>query len=425
MDPWLKYYFKLGLTDKLIAQHVLDHFEMDEYGLSAKSVQRARKRLNLLSARQQLDFMRIYTQVRLRFPSLGSKGMVTHVCLHYDLRLPEGWIHAFLKRHEPESVVARRYKCFKRRVYHCAGVMDIIAVDQHDKWKRYGLYFHVGMDPFSGRISWLKVCWTNRKIGIRFWSCIPLTTQSNPGSENNGIANCHTSIRHQLDPSLCGTSQHCWITGNGKNVKPEIIWKDFRAHCIPSFEEIMEQGVQHGWYKIENPIVIEQLIFCWLAIPWMQAEVNRWVFQRNSSQCCADRHKVFPNHIPDLIHAKPECYNVLSFKVNVNHEILDAAEQKWVYSGNPVFQLTPPSFHTHIQAFYEEIGSPIITNDTLWNIYHQLRAKLQNEQVDQNLTMQWAVGYEDGFEEVVDLMEGQQELRLGEQQVPSSRSSSS
>jgi hypothetical protein len=40
--------------------------------------------------------------------------------------------------------------------------MDIIAIDQHDKWKRYGLYFHVGMDPFSGRISWLKVWWTNR-----------------------------------------------------------------------------------------------------------------------------------------------------------------------------------------------------------------------------------------------------------------------
>ncbi|KAJ7576199.1 hypothetical protein C8J56DRAFT_900123 [Mycena floridula] len=97
MDPWLKYYFKLGLMDKLIAHHVLDHFEMDKYGLSAKSVQRARKRLNLLSARQQLvewsdeDFMPIYTQVGLRFPSLGCRGMVTHVRLHYDLGLPDSF----------------------------------------------------------------------------------------------------------------------------------------------------------------------------------------------------------------------------------------------------------------------------------------------------------------------------------------------
>jgi hypothetical protein len=37
----------------------------------------------------------------------------------------------------------------------------MLAVDQHDKWKRFGLALHTGIDPFSGRTHWIKVYWTN------------------------------------------------------------------------------------------------------------------------------------------------------------------------------------------------------------------------------------------------------------------------
>jgi hypothetical protein len=36
-----------------------------------------------------------------------------------------------------------------------------MTVDQHDKWKRFGLFLHVATEPFSGHIHWLKVWWTN------------------------------------------------------------------------------------------------------------------------------------------------------------------------------------------------------------------------------------------------------------------------
>ena len=42
------------------------------------------------------------------------------------------------------------------------GVMDIIKVDQHDKWKCFGLFLHAGLDPFSGHVLWIKIWWTNR-----------------------------------------------------------------------------------------------------------------------------------------------------------------------------------------------------------------------------------------------------------------------
>ena len=38
--------------------------------------------------------------------------------------------------------------------------MDVVTMDQHDKWKKFGLYLYVGLDPFPGKLLWLKVWWT-------------------------------------------------------------------------------------------------------------------------------------------------------------------------------------------------------------------------------------------------------------------------
>lgn len=51
---------------------------------------------------------------------------------------------------------------FKWRRFYAAGVNDIWAQDQHNKWgKKYGLWFHLNLDPFAGKFNWLKVWWTN------------------------------------------------------------------------------------------------------------------------------------------------------------------------------------------------------------------------------------------------------------------------
>lgn len=68
----------------------------------------------------------------------------------------------YLRLTEPEAVQSRMGRKFKRRRFWAAGVNDIWAMDQHDKWKHFGLYLHVAVEPFSGRILWLKIWWTNR-----------------------------------------------------------------------------------------------------------------------------------------------------------------------------------------------------------------------------------------------------------------------
>jgi len=84
-------------------------------------------------------------------------------------------------------------------------------------------------------------------------SDIPLVSQSDPGSENYGIANAHTTLRHLHDPSLVGTVQHRWMRQK-KNVKPEIAWSQMRRRFTPGFENLLEVGVTNDWYDINRPL---------------------------------------------------------------------------------------------------------------------------------------------------------------------------
>jgi hypothetical protein len=63
---------------------------------------------------------------------------------------------------EPDEVKARRRRGFKRRRFWAAGVNDVWPQDQHDKWGRFGLWLHAGLEAFSGEINWMKIWWTNK-----------------------------------------------------------------------------------------------------------------------------------------------------------------------------------------------------------------------------------------------------------------------
>ena len=84
-------------------------------------------------------------------------------------------------------------------------------------------------------------------------AAIPLTTQSDPGSENYGVANVQTRARHELDPSLAGTLQHRWKREKN-NVKSEANWSVFRRDFAPGFEDLFESGVNQGWYDVDKPL---------------------------------------------------------------------------------------------------------------------------------------------------------------------------
>jgi hypothetical protein len=68
----------------------------------------------------------------------------------------------YFQNYEPGLSKARKANQLKRKRFWAAGVNDIWAVGQHNKWKyKFGLAFHLGTEPVTGRILWLKVWWSN------------------------------------------------------------------------------------------------------------------------------------------------------------------------------------------------------------------------------------------------------------------------
>jgi hypothetical protein len=91
----------------------------------------------------------------------------------YDdtLQLFRPIISEYLRQTEPDVVDAQHYKQFKRQTFIAIGPNEMWSLDQHDKFKHYGLFFHVGLVPYPGVIHWCKVWWTvrNPKLIVCFY----------------------------------------------------------------------------------------------------------------------------------------------------------------------------------------------------------------------------------------------------------------
>jgi hypothetical protein len=197
-------------------------------------------------------------------------------------------IQGYLKLTVPDQVAGRLAKRFVRRTFYAAGINHFWAMDQHDKWKQFGLFWHGCLDGFTGKILWLVVWWTNSnpwfvctqylKAIKNFSGTLPLffiiglssifigapcITQSDHGTENFNVTYAHTHLHHQLDPSLSGSIQHQWMHGHS-NIRPEQMWSQFHRMWVPGFENLLQEGIRQQWYHDIN--VADRYITCHICI---------------------------------------------------------------------------------------------------------------------------------------------------------------
>ncbi|KAJ7240685.1 hypothetical protein C8J57DRAFT_1245133 [Mycena rebaudengoi] len=220
-------------------------------------------------------------RLRNQYPKAGAREILSLLFYEENMSVSRALVVEYFALYEPEMVRERRKNPLRRKRFWVAGVNDIWAVDQHDKWKhKFGLALHSCTDLFVGIMHWMKIWWINsnpRLIlsyhldrveelgGMKFDSfcilCIgsytvftaaPLVSQSDPGTENYGLANGHMLLRHLHDPSLEGTLQHRWMVKK-KNVMPKIGWSQLRHRFTPGFEDILDVGANNGWY---NPDIL-------------------------------------------------------------------------------------------------------------------------------------------------------------------------
>ncbi|KAH9856695.1 hypothetical protein C2E23DRAFT_866064 [Lenzites betulinus] len=393
----LTYYYTLGRTDAQIARMCHAHFDTSAYGLSDTSVKRFRKEWDLKKTRQQqhtLESIQPYAAaIKARFPQQGAQNLANTLRFTYNIRVPKSLVAQWLNQVEPDAVQRRRHRKFLRHRFWAAGVNDMWSFDQHDKWGRFGLFLHAGVEPVAGEIKWLRIWWNNsnprlitsyyleaaRKLGA-----IPLVTQSDPGTENFGIANAHTYMRHSLDPSLADTLQHRWMRKH-MNIKPEILWSILNRGWKPGFEAILQYGVDQDWYDPNLGNALHDLIFRWLSIPWLQRELDVWAAQYNMTPRRASKYKVLPHGIPVLIAERPADFNVADFKIPVPPELFDEVQQQWAPANHPVFELVPPYLEQRLSEIFALLGSPAITSESFWPVYLQVTQHfaLDNQDVEE------------------------------------------
>ncbi|KAK7036943.1 hypothetical protein R3P38DRAFT_3311626 [Favolaschia claudopus] len=415
LRPLVSFYWNLGFTCPKILDAVMAHFDRDRYGL--RRCEEWGMKSTRKTAADWATIEPMFNELRQKFPNMGARSMVQNMRLVYGVKVPEALLNRAFQLVEPDQVARRKRKRFRRKRFWAAGIMDILTFDQHDKWKRFGLWLHVGLDPLPGRLAWLKIWWTNRNPRLitsyyieacRQLGGIPLITQSDAGPENYGIANCQTVTRQELDNSLIGTLQHRWVNKKGTNVKPEIVWSLLRRYFAPGFQDILERG--EYLFDLNNPL--HRLLLRWLAIPWLQRELDNWLNTFNWTPRRADKHKVMPHGIPNLMLLNPEQYGTHNYRIEVTPEKFDEMEAKWAPPDDPVFQLVPPLFKSQVERLQLQLGTPEVTGDNLWDVYSQLLTAFESMALEDEF-MSAMQGADDHFESSIELLEGQKDLPQG------------
>ena len=173
------------------------------------------------------------------------------------------------------------------------------------------------------------------------------------------------------------------------------------------------------------------LLFRWVAIPWLQVEIDKWVNFKNKTAPRAFRHKILPHSVPTLIRTSLSLFNALDFKVSyvtsilitnshayqipVNSKLLDEMEALYTPPDHAVFDLVPPAFHKHMSQLYITMGQPEVNVDTFWNVYLSLLRRIhegRDEQLTGILTSHQGTLNQDPDE--MPLLPGMDAFRLGQ-----------
>ncbi|EDR02915.1 uncharacterized protein LACBIDRAFT_331908 [Laccaria bicolor S238N-H82] len=179
------------------------------------------------------------------------------------------------------------------------------------------------------------------------------------------------------------------------NVKLEANWSVFQHDFAPSYKDLFESGVNAGYYNVDDVL---------------DNEFDKWVIVHNRTPPHANTKKVLPHGIPELSCEKPEQFGALDFKSS-----LTILKQNF-----PL--LTTQSFSSH-HLYSMNIGSPVITFCTFWDMYRQLSycfhqdLETDHDEAMASLISSQHTQTQEVEQDLIPLIEGLKELWQGDQVV--------
>ena len=100
----------------------------------------------------------------------------------------------------------------------------------------------------------------------------------------------------------------------------------------------------------------------------------------------------------------------------ISTDMFDSMQQEWAPSDDPVFQLTPTSFHNQANRHYTSLGHPAISRGTFWDIYKSLLACFRRDSVDGTFEKDFDLANL-GADQGMDLLPDLQKLWIGDEVV--------
>ncbi|KAG0699703.1 hypothetical protein DFH29DRAFT_983381 [Suillus ampliporus] len=318
IQPHILCLWKACQTDKQIVVELLTKFLKIHEGMGLRRTCQQNHNVETIH-----DAM---TNLCPMYPNAGGHKVVGLLFHEWNISVPRSIVISYFHTYEPELIHQCKANHLQRKRFWAAGVNDLFMVDQCDKWLRYGLGLHTGIEPFSGHIMWMRVWHSNwnpqlilsyyldtvKMLGYkRFITYMPMLTQSDPGSENYGIANAHTMLCQWHNPALQGSLQHYWMRTK-KNT-------------------LLDCGVTSSWYDTNNTLQL-CIHFFELSILTLILTCDAYQDQVNNTRKWQDRNKILPHGAPDIIYQSPENFGVLDFKVSNTVRACSACSYHFVFS---------------------------------------------------------------------------------------------
>lgn len=101
----------------------------------------------------------------------------------------------------------------------------------------------------------------------------------------------------------------------------------------------------------------------------------------------------------------------------ISTDMFDEMQQEWAPSDDPVFQLTPTSFHNQADGHYTSLGRPAVSRGTFWDIYKLLLACFRQSPTDLTLEKEFNLANLGANQSDMDLLPGLRGLRIGDEVV--------
>jgi hypothetical protein len=145
--------------------------------------------------------------------SLGCRAMQRHL-LSYGLVVSRDRVADILRNVDQESVLQRKHRRLKRRVYHNKGRNYLLHIDGYDKLKKFGFAIHGCICGFSRGILWLNVGRSNNNPRViasylldymREIKEVPRCIRSDEGTENCIIADIQRAFRWHHEDDMAGS----------------------------------------------------------------------------------------------------------------------------------------------------------------------------------------------------------------------------